>query len=383
MSSGEAPQELSANWVVRRPLEVILPLPTATRWEVTRRHPYYLRHWSLASQHFRQPSSDPVQLQEEQVAVLMLQVLGIDRDAPAPELGPDQLGDAAMGQNWQGGAIAPLTNFAMAAHFLLRLPPEDRQTLGRFLAESAAVDTKDPYALYALLAQLDRLSIPTLRTAIAPFFFSLNIQAPIAAITTAVEANARRLKEEHGVAEHRRRDDKHDDYLRVWDLREGWIGGEYDVSKELTLKRIGRQLEVSESTVVNRYRSAFRLIVGWPFTPELWAQVIGSHKLKFIAKSNTGNLPFRTLRRRWTAPTTKPVSETTLSGRFADEAGEPLLNTFCATSDDLALTDLLLDIQELLSKGRSDEDIAGELDIASPHGTNLIRYLRDRQLEIV
>ena len=61
------------------------------------------------------------------------------------------------------------------------------------------------------------------------------------------------------------------DYLKVWDLREGWRpGGGYDRSKELTFAEVGRRLRSgSISTVANRYRSAFEMITGHPFKPDL------------------------------------------------------------------------------------------------------------------
>jgi hypothetical protein len=71
-------------WFISRPAEILLDLPFAARWEVTRRHPYYLRFWEIARRHYLEPSSDPDQRGlEKSAAHLLLATLGV-RTAPPP-----------------------------------------------------------------------------------------------------------------------------------------------------------------------------------------------------------------------------------------------------------------------------------------------------------
>jgi hypothetical protein len=90
----------------------------------------------------------------------------------------------------------------------------------------------------------------------------INLNAPQRVITAAVEQLVRQWKDKRGIGERCRRDDKLEEYLAVWDLREGWAGRQYDGSRERTLRQIAGQLGIPLSTAANRYRAAFRLIVG-------------------------------------------------------------------------------------------------------------------------
>ncbi len=45
-------QPAEESWIILRPLEVLMDLPFTFRWEVTRRHPCYLRLWELARGHY-------------------------------------------------------------------------------------------------------------------------------------------------------------------------------------------------------------------------------------------------------------------------------------------------------------------------------------------
>lgn len=71
-------------WFVPRPPAALMDLPVAYRWEVTRRHPYYLRFRELARRRYSQPSTDPSKLAPERGAVLVLLGIGVSGDPPAP-----------------------------------------------------------------------------------------------------------------------------------------------------------------------------------------------------------------------------------------------------------------------------------------------------------
>src|ERR1700719_3360574 len=93
------------SWFVPRPARLLLDLPVTYRWEVTRRHPYYLRFWDLARLHLQQPSEDPVGHGLGQSAVLILQAIGVSADPPHPGTSAQDLGAFSLGKAWECGAV--------------------------------------------------------------------------------------------------------------------------------------------------------------------------------------------------------------------------------------------------------------------------------------
>ncbi|HTU21383.1 MAG TPA: hypothetical protein VMG10_25315 [Gemmataceae bacterium] len=58
MSSDQTAEE---SWIIPRPPAQLMDLPVNLRWEVSQRHPYYLRFWHLTHQLHQQLASDPQQ----------------------------------------------------------------------------------------------------------------------------------------------------------------------------------------------------------------------------------------------------------------------------------------------------------------------------------
>lgn len=133
MSSDQTAEE---SWIIPRPPAQLMDLPVNLRWEVSRRHPYYLRFWHQARQLHRQPASDPQQRALEQTAVLLLQVIGVSGDPPSPAAGTQDLGTRSLSRGWQNGVVAPVTFRGLAGMLLADLPAEARLELGRFLTAS-------------------------------------------------------------------------------------------------------------------------------------------------------------------------------------------------------------------------------------------------------
>jgi hypothetical protein len=205
----------------------------------------------------------------------------------------------------------------------------------------------------------------------------VNVQAPLRAIAEAAEKMARGWKEQLGIGERRRRDDKLDEYLAAWDRREGWATDRYDSSREQTLREIAQDLRVPLSTAANRYRSAFRLIIGREYTPALWAETIGS--VKAYQWLDPGALPRRALHRPWRERQPRAVPEAALLAPGQGAAATGVLHTLGPSQGEIAYTDLVLDIQELIARGRSNADIVAALELTSPAAEDLIAHLRQRQ----
>jgi hypothetical protein len=69
--------------VVSRPPGLLQDYPMRVRWEVTRRHPYYLIFWSNGLLYRQNLLGDPAQSLSRQVAALMLGTIGVRRDRRA------------------------------------------------------------------------------------------------------------------------------------------------------------------------------------------------------------------------------------------------------------------------------------------------------------
>jgi hypothetical protein len=57
-SENAADEPIDPNGIIIRPAATLRDLPLEFRWEVTRRHPYYLTSWPYAKRHYEAPSSD-------------------------------------------------------------------------------------------------------------------------------------------------------------------------------------------------------------------------------------------------------------------------------------------------------------------------------------
>jgi hypothetical protein len=181
-------------------------------------------------------------------------------------------------------------------------------------------------------------------------------------------------KQERGLSERRDRAEKYDDYLRVWDLREGWIGGRYDRGRELRLRDVAERLGLRIQTVHSHYSSAFALIVGHGYSPELWHQLFGVLKLSELIGAELGAVSqARPLKSR----TPRPVPETSLCS--TSDGGHPqgVVTETAAPGAGQGPWELLEDIRTLLGRGLTDEQVVQELDLSS-EAVAAVAYIRQR-----
>jgi hypothetical protein len=204
---------------------------------------------------------------------------------------------------------------------------------------------------------------------------SINLQMPQRAINEAVEQLVRQWKQDRGISERRRRDDSLDDYLAVWDLREGWLDGEYVGAREKTFQTISQEIGIPIATATTRYRSAFRNISGHDYTPELWIRLMGPLKIsQTVDRANAGLL----FRRPWRSPHPRPVTEAVLLPGRNERERPQFLEAAAVTESEIGMVDLSLDIQTLLGRGLSDEQIIRDLELESELAAGLIAELRRR-----
>lgn len=353
------------SFFLRRSSEIIQALPLEYRWEFTRRHPYYLWFWEAAARHRNHPSDDPTRRLADEAAILILQAINVaDSMTPLdPRLGPEALGTNDLGGAWKGGAVAPAMFRTLAQMLLLALPKSQRMQLSRLLSESAEYDSQNAHQIYSIASRLSQLSDPVWDSYPNVPVVSINLQAPQRAITKAIVQLVGEWKEERGIPEHRRRDDKLEEYLRVWDLREGWADGNYDPSREKTFKVIAHETATPLSTVISRYRTAFHYLSGYTFTRELFIRLMGPLKYSRYADGDKEGLLSR---RPWRSPNLRPVAEGILVPHQADEESPRFLEVAGIADSQIALVDLALDIESLLAQGLSEQAIIERLELTVP-----------------
>jgi hypothetical protein len=163
-----------------------------------------------------------------------------------------------------------------------------------------------------------------------------------------------------------------DEYLQVWDLREGFDRGVYHTEREKTLRTIAMDTGTPVETVRDRYQAAYRLIFAEVYTPLQWI-------CWFKHKSGLSKLA------SWRKPKTPRASvtevpETILGGSKGEEA-LGLVASQTKASDDTEFREHLSDICELLKKGMySNEEIVARLELrGKPEDMKaIVQYLRTR-----
>jgi len=356
--------EMSVSWLLFRPRQLLMSLPVEHRWEFTRRHPYYLTYWQLAKRRHEQPSSDPTERMLEDGAVIILQSIGVAESAVPddPHLGPEALGSHDFGGVWTSGAVAPAMLRTLAVILMGALPASQRGQLGALLSESEKYASQDDEQMTEIVRRLLRLPDDAWNSFPDIPFISINLEQSQRAITDAVEALVRQWKEQRNIAERRRRDDKLDLYLRAWDAREGWVGGEYDATREMTFQQIARETGDGIDTVISRYRTAFKYLSGHEYTPALWLRLMGPLKLSRYRGSQAGQ--GSVMHRPWRSPKPRPVAASVLLPGRKEYDGQGFLAAAGVTSSDIDLVEMMIDIETLVARGQSNSEIIDSLELS-------------------
>jgi hypothetical protein len=377
-SSDNPEYEVPTHGIVSRPKAVLDSLPVDYRWEFTRRHPYYLLFWEPAHKYYQNPNRTDLERLLEQAALMMLQAIGVTSDPIDPGADPEELELSAIPKAWRNGALWPMTFRGLTGAMLKELPPESREAIGQLLVHSAHEGT-DIQHVYRLFNEFSQLRDPSLDKMPTAPIIGVNVNAPMKTILEALEQQVQVWKDLAGITEHRRRDDKLPEYLKVWDLREGWEGDHYDIRKEKTLEDIANELRESFPTIANRYKSAFRYLIGHEYRPALWALVMGAFKTSRLLYPD--HVSRCTGRRPWKSPGLRVVPETTLGAGHepAEGHGGTFLERTALVEDMRESAELVMDLQDLLAKGWTDERIAAELELDHETLGDLLACLRRRR----
>jgi hypothetical protein len=320
------------------------------------------------------------------VARALLLAIGFTGEPIDPALDFGNLNEEQLLGAWGDGAIAPLSIRGFVGVLTL-LPATVRSVIGTFLVDTAR-GTDDVEDRFERRRRLTELTLAELDQHPQLQMLSINLHAADRTILDAIRGQLRIWRRQFNVRSPRRHDALLNDYLRVWDMREGWTGSTYDTRQEMRFREISTSLHVPLRTIANRFASAFRLIVGHPYSPELWARIFGPIKLASLFLP-PGETPRVSGRRPLKSKTRRPVPETVLQPRKKkqEEPNEEmdhatgLVEAKSAIRDDIEAVDLVMDIQTLVARGLDNQQIMEELELGSDAEARLVMYLRDRLTE--
>jgi hypothetical protein len=360
--------------LVLRPTQAYLRLPLRYRWEATRRHPYYLCWWRVAAGAV--PAQADNSSRREFAQLILSSALQVGDVWPDPATSYDSLGNSPGMQPSEGGALAPLTRRTHLSQLIRDLDGESFARLIFLLIPLTLPITEGGREnQYELIRAIVGMDLPELDEVPDRCLFSFNPHAPLQALIKDFSALVRQVKRANGITESRRRDEKLRAYFEVWDAREGWDGAAYDRSSELSLKQVAARLKRPLKTVSNQYRSAFRVVTGHPYTPDLWLRVMASWKWLQHAPAVLTRVgrPLNPRRTR-EAPATRVVDRVE-HAEFLRGAG--------VTPEDLANQSLLTDIRDLIAAGDADATIYRSLDLSDlARECGLVEHLRRNLAEL-
>jgi hypothetical protein len=286
----------------------------------------------------------------------MAVVLGVQSSRyPPPE--SDDLSEADL--PFVGACAWPPSLGALAALLCCQLPAEVRVQVGKILATSNSGNEAN--YLHVAAGELLRLQeqYPILAAEISGMV-CVDKRAPMRGILERVEDLVQKWNPEPQDTR-RQSDQKLDSYLEVWDLREGWERGQYDAKMEHRLRDIAMRLGVPVPTVQNRYKSAYRLIVGQDYEPTVYLIIFGPGKLGARLQ-------------RWR----KPKSRTDRAGAETISGAEALASTGASNQEYL---ELVVELKEMVEKRCDPEEIAVALNLPGERVSEIVNWVKDRGVD--
>jgi hypothetical protein len=368
---------ISTYGLVPRDRVDLLDLPLNFRWEFTRRHPYYLLVWRMARGYRRNEFAiGSSEVEAGLAAMYLLGMIGVTGEPPDPTCSFEDLGD--LDPAFMSGSIQPMTIRNMISILIETLPSADLQLVRAALAVAVDPDYAIPDDIDQRL-QKRKADSYLMRFSSAVFdsypdapLYYIHLDASQRRIVEDVEVFIRRWKEQRNIPERRTRIQEFVDYLKVWDLHEGWSEGGYKVEEEKSFGQIAKELRLPKSTVVNAYRAAFKRLVGQEFAPELWIRVMGLVKLPALNSQPASKLTGR-YRRLISSNAPKPVPESRVENEPPEHGEVGLIESESAHEGDQKFVELALDATELIERGLADSEIAEKLEL---NDRSVLRYLR-------
>ncbi len=359
---------------VLRDARTLRALPLGAQWEFTRRHPYYQLVWRLApavqQQFFEKRVADTNQATQVFAMCAAIGVVPHVDGLPDPATEFNKL-DGPASEWAYPNSVRPLLVRDMICILLRALPREDAKQAARLLAavdDGEAIEGDDESRSLlrgALIQSTMTMTSDAFLTIVDAPFFSVLVECSQRQIEADLSTHVKRLREQRKITESRVQVAKMKVYLDTFDAVEGWLNGRFQLDQMRTIRDASTFLKARPSTVWTRYREAFRLLTGHPYTFELWFRVLAMFK---IAQSQLNAEPqsFKELARRSeqysrgrARDERKPIPESVIAG--TSESANELLRHIDATQSNTQLTDLRLSLEEAFASNASDLEIAKQL----------------------
>lgn len=346
---------------VRDP-KTIASLPMNLLWEVTRRHGNYVAMWQLA-----RADTQGVSPEFRKQAQLWLQMIGVSGEPIDPALSFENIDDGSLPLAAYQGALWPLTYRNLVELMATHLSSAERNIAAHLLYVDPRLTTVEE--LSEVQSIMNSKDLIFFDVEVPGRHVSLNPHSATRAITDEARSIVKGLKAGQVIPPSRRRNDDILKYLRVWDLREGWLNGRYDALAERTFHEIAKVDKIPMSTLVTRYQSAFRLITGHEYTLDCWLKIFGSPKIRASsARKEFARLSFERSnsdhQRQQVCPELRqPALESQYEVDLENLGKHPELEK------------LAKDICSRIKLGKSDRVICAELELTDHR---LIEYFRKR-----
>jgi hypothetical protein len=363
----------------------LMNYPVEFRWELTRRHPYYIALWKDVRSYYQDPTEGDIQLQlYRKGASLLLGAIGVFGQPVAPETPFKQL--AGEDPSFLVGSLQPVTFRSITTRLLAYLSPRTQHFLADMLCTNANNATNPTISEeqrqanhFELMSVFNLEPLPELDCVPPEPFFAMNVGASQQTIKEDANWQAKLWKARRNNKSPKIHTKKLPKYLAVWDALEGWTGSGYDIGQEKTIKQVMRSSKQKSSTIHDHFRAAFHAIAGQNFSSSLWWKVLGRYKIELL--TGVKSITYARLIRRMNrySPAAPIVTETTLtSSATFNEHASPI--QFAGEENDSAdMINLAEALTRRIAEGQTNDRIIEELELTNPRMTELLDYMRVKQ----
>ncbi|WP_145093406.1 hypothetical protein [Rosistilla carotiformis] len=287
------------------------------------------------------------------------ELLGVNGIPVNPALEFDSLVDAETNFLWLKRAARPVSLRLMAKLLLAaNLQPETLRLLSEHF--SRAADNTDSRNRFESLSLLNSAECPDLDLLANIPLYQLNPAAPAEEFNSDLKNLRDQWRERLKLPNSRVSEKKYEDYLRAWDLREGWSEGKYHRDAVRSMKDVVKELGQSKTSARNWYRSGFKLVTGHEFSVENWVEVMGVTQLSRLLGETVAQASGR---RALRANSRRPVDDTTVSGGRNQQGNPGVVEELAAQQAPQDVQQMLLRISKLIAKGCSDQEILEDLEV--------------------
>lgn len=357
---------------IARPRYQLRSLPVNFRWEVTRRHPIYQIHW------YEVTSSENVSRElaetSRQIRNVALGAIGCISVSIPPETEFEDI-DEDEYPAWMARSVHPISNRGIIGLLIKMLPPELLNQIGGIFSAAGATNSEETASKLHAINELKNLDNEILDQFLDELLVSLSPTASVRQLQEDLPLVLNRFRDDRRLDSQRNRIEDYPNYMRVWDMREGWSEGTYHHEREKTFQQIANELNVPISTISNRYRSAYKLITGHNYSPGHWFELFKMLKFSEYSPDLISKITLLRLRR---SPVQRDVPNSALRPTSEKNVQATVFENLAVSTESASdVTDEWIDFETFLNQGLSNEQIAQRIGCDS-NKIPLIAELRER-----